>query len=100
VVCAELAARLACMQSWIVCADLGAVLGAGIHARMGALPGAGPALWAGEGVGGLTGSMRSQVPGWSLFVNPTVSGAAGSSNLVSMHSRAVSGSKIGSAKQE
>ena len=41
------------------------------------------------GSGILTGSMRSQVPGFSLFVNPTVSGAAGSSHLVSMPSRAV-----------
>jgi hypothetical protein len=37
------------MQSYRVCAELGAVLGAGIHARMGSLPGAGPALWAGGG---------------------------------------------------
>jgi hypothetical protein len=57
---------------------------------MGALPGAGPALWTGEGGSPiLTESMRSQVPGSSLFVDPTVSGAAGSSHLVSMPTRAV-----------
>jgi hypothetical protein len=60
------------MQSYLVCAELGAVLGAGIHARMGALPGAGSSLVAGGGcLGILTGSMRSQVPESSLSVNPS-----------------------------
>jgi hypothetical protein len=50
-----------------------------------------PDLRVGRGgwAGIVTGSIRSQVPGSSLFVNPTVSVAAGSSRLVSMPTRAV-----------
>ena len=87
------------MQSYFVCAELGAVLGAGIHAMMGTFSGAGSSLWTGWGWSGiLTGLMRSQVPGSSVFVIPTVSGAAGSSHLVSIAPQSCL--RMGSAEHE
>ena len=71
-------------------AELGAVLASGIHAKDGCDPRCRICALRGRCCSViLAGSMRSQVPGSSLFVNLTVSGAAGSSHLVSKPTRAV-----------
>jgi hypothetical protein len=56
------------MQSYLVCTELGAVLGPGFHARMGVLPGADSSLLA-RGGGGVRDSERiNAIGGAPIFV--------------------------------